>query len=367
MPSKKVNVAVFEHGLIVGTLTARPVRVMPNGRAGVVCDGVVYPLYTGNVIVLENEPVDRNAIASSPAHSQIPYATFLDAESVGEDDDIDPEEKALRILEQALRELRVAEDDDVDVEVEDEESGENEVRRELLTDLVITLSSRPLDADVTARIASFEGDANVGGGYLAGRYHEVCTRPGHEVEDSVEGQLAAMATLVRDEKALLTRLSSQHGPFLESRPHLAERALNAELDKVDTDASWRSPDDTLRRCRASLTYLRHATVLSFGTDDGISMLRPVLEKLMQPAVVRVGDVPRNVTAAASNLHRMIDLVNELIGVDDPDELPRGDAKNSWRYRTASSTVSPIYPTYPSGRISPSWVTFRSKCSRRASQ
>ena len=162
--------------------------------------------------------------------------------------------------------------------VEDEESGDHEVRREQLTDLVMALSNRPLDAeDVTARLATFEEDADVGCGCLAWRYREVCTRPGYAVEGSVEGELTAMATLVRDEKALLARLSSPYGPFLVNRPHLADRALNAELDKVDTDASWRSPDAALRR-RASLSYLRHATVLAFGTDDGFSLLHPVLEE-----------------------------------------------------------------------------------------
>jgi hypothetical protein len=290
MAWKKVGVVVYYDGRVVDTLTPRPVRVMPNGRAGVVYNGVVYPLYEGNIVLLEDEPVDKDECDRFvPAHAPIPYASDLDAGRG----------------------------------FKDEESGGHELRRGELTDRVMALSNRPLDAeDVKARIAAFEDDDDLGCGYLAWRYREVCTRPGYVVEDSVEGQLTAMATLVRDEKALLARLSSQHGPFLEIRPHLSERALNAELEKVETDASWRSPDDALRRCRASLAYVRHATVLAFGTEEGFSLLCPILEKLKPPAVVRIGDLPRNVAAAASNLTRMIDLVNELTGVDEPAHLCR---------------------------------------------
>lgn len=382
MASKKVDVEVYYDGRVVSTLTQRPVRVMPNGRAGIVHNGVVYPLYEGNIVLLEDQPVDKGECDQFvPAYAPIPHASRPDAGSAGTADHLGIEawyletnprghylavkcsraavEKLIDAVNEIglgvrgwgesrrqaddgvfydwyirlefrgsredclewLEDLLVAEDDDIDWGFEDNEPGDHEVRRGELTDLVMALSNRPLDAeDVTARIAAFEEDADLGCGYLAWRYREVSTRPGHVVEDFVEDQLAAMATLVRDEKALLARLSSQHGPFLESRPHLAERALIAEFDKVDTDASWRSPDDALRRCRASISYFRHATVLAFGTDDGFSLLRPVMEKLRPPALVRLGDIPRNVAASASNLTRMVDLVNELIGVDDPAEL-----------------------------------------------
>ncbi|WP_418011594.1 hypothetical protein [Mycobacterium sp. 23] len=224
---------------------------------------------------------------------------------------------------QRVEELLVAEDDDIDETFEDEEPGDREVRRGELTDLLMALASTPLDAeDVAVRIATFGEDAELGCGYLAWRYREVCTRPGHVVEDSAESELAAMATLVRDEKALLARLSSLDGPFLAGGPYLAERALTAELDRVDTDDSWWSPDDALRRCRTSLHYLHTATVLSFGTDNGFNLLSPTLEQLRPPDAVRLGNVPSSVAAAASNLTRLIELVNELIGVDDPAALRR---------------------------------------------
>ncbi len=382
MVSKKVDVAVHYGGRVVDTLTARPVRVMPNGRAGVVHNGVVYPLYPGNIVLLEDQPVDKGECDRFvSAHAAILYASGLDVGSTEALDHLGIEAwhletnrlghyLAVRCSRPALEELvdafneiglgvrgwgesrrpaddgmfydwyirlefrgsreeclewlediMVAEDVDIDWGFEGDNSRDREVRRGELTDLVMAQSNRPLDAeDVTARIGAFEEDSDLGCGYLAWRYHEICTRPGHVADDSVEGQLAVMATLVCDEKALLARLSSQYGPFLEGGPHLPERAIIAELDKVDTDASWRSPDDALRRCRTSMTCLRHVTVISFGTADGFSLLRPILKELTPPDAARVVNVPLNVAAAASNLTRMIGLVNELIGVDDPAEL-----------------------------------------------
>lgn len=382
MASRKVDVAVYYEGRVVDTLSARPVRVMPNGRAGVVFNGVVYPLYEGNRVLLEDEPADKSECDQFvPGHAAIPYAFGVDTESAETVDHLGIEawyletnprghylvvncsREAVEELVDAINEIglgvrgwgesrrpaddgvfydwyirlefrgsreeclewledvMVVEDGDIDGDLAYGELGDREVRRGELINLVMALSNKPLDGeDVAARIAAFGDDTDRGCGYLAWRYREVCTRPGHEVDDSVKGQLAAMATLVRDDIALLARLSSQHGPFLEGGPHLAERALTAELDRVDTDASWRSPDDALRRCRASVTYLRRAVVLAFGTDDGPSLLRPTLETLAPPDAVQLVNAPRNVAAAASNLTRMIGLVNELIDVDDPTEL-----------------------------------------------
>jgi hypothetical protein len=51
------------------------VRLMPSGYAGVVFDGVVYPLHRGDLIRLEDEPVDKTLCNRFvPNGSQIPYA-----------------------------------------------------------------------------------------------------------------------------------------------------------------------------------------------------------------------------------------------------------------------------------------------------
>lgn len=383
MATKTVDVIVYYEGRVVDTLAARPIRVMPNERAGIVYNGVVYPLYEGNIVRAEDEPVakaecDRFVSARAP----IPYASGL---AVGGADAVDhlgieawyvetsrlghylavkcsraAAEKLVEAVDdiglgvrgwgesrrpaadgvfydwylriefkgsreeclQMLDDLFLAEDDDgVDVGADYEESDDNELRREQLADLAMALSNTPLTAeDVTARLTVFEDDVDGSSGYLAWRYREFCTRPGQVVEGSLAGQLAAMVTVVREEKALFARLSSQYGPFIESRPHLAERALTTERDRVDTDASWRSPDDVLRLCRASVTYLRHATVLSFGTEDGFNLLRTILAELRPPTGVRLDGMPRHVAAAAVNLTRTIDLVNELIGSDDVEEV-----------------------------------------------
>jgi hypothetical protein len=60
MASKKVDVAVYDGDSIVARLTARPVRLMPGEQAGVVYNGVVYRLYRGDFIALEDQPVDKD-------------------------------------------------------------------------------------------------------------------------------------------------------------------------------------------------------------------------------------------------------------------------------------------------------------------
>lgn len=45
MASKKVDVAVHDGDRLVARLTARPVRLMPHGYAGVVYNGAVYHFY----------------------------------------------------------------------------------------------------------------------------------------------------------------------------------------------------------------------------------------------------------------------------------------------------------------------------------
>jgi hypothetical protein len=74
MASKKVDVAVYDGARRAARLTARGVRLMPDGYAGVVYNGAVYPLYEGNYIDISGESVDKdNCDRFVAAYSDIPY------------------------------------------------------------------------------------------------------------------------------------------------------------------------------------------------------------------------------------------------------------------------------------------------------
>ena len=86
MASKKVNVAVYDGDRLVTKLAARPVRLMPDGYAGVVYNAAVYPLYADDCINLADEPVDKDDCDRFvPAYKDTPY-TPEDRPYGGDDD-----------------------------------------------------------------------------------------------------------------------------------------------------------------------------------------------------------------------------------------------------------------------------------------
>lgn len=371
-----VDVDVYDKDRFLARLSPRPVRLMPGGNAGVVYDGVVYPLREGNIIEVNDETVGRDDCSGfARPGDKIRYLVDIDADEVVDHlgigdwyvesaryghylafdgsreaaerlvDAVDATGLGVRGWGESRRpadngkrydwylrlEFRGSRDDCLEVleqllasEAVEEDQGPSTVSATWaphLTILVMNLSDEPMDTETVAgRLASFCSNDSVGG-YLAWRYHELRTRPGNTADDSSMNELLAMAAVVRDDKALVSRLSMQHGPFLDNRPHIAERALRAELDKVDSEAEWRSPDDALRRSRSSLSFLRSAIILSFAADDGFAWLNTVLPQLMPPREVSAGNgVARNVAAAASNLARMITLVEQMTTRPEPSAV-----------------------------------------------
>lgn len=388
MASKVVDAGVFDGDEFVANAAGRPLWLMPSGVAGIVYKGCVYPLYEGDYIDLADDSVSKNECSGFvSADSEIPYAPepesahidgafgieawYLETNRFGHYLVFDGSEQAAERLVEAVGAIglgvkgwgeswRPADNgafydwyirlgfigsrdecmelvgtfladegaDEYYSDVEDDDRRDAVAKWEQLTALAMAASLESLDADtVRDRLKLFDEDLSGGGGYLALRLREVGTRPGSTHDDSAASQLQIMSSIVRDDRELIGRLVSHYGPFLENRPHLAERALASEFDKVDVDASWRSPDDALRRARASLTFLRHAVVLAFGAKDSVDRLGPMLTELMPPAQARVSEAPRNVAAAIANLTRMISLVGERFGADDVEELcARGRAE-----------------------------------------
>ena len=74
MASKKVDVAVRDGDRLVARLTARPVRLMPDGYAGVVYNSAVYPLHESNYIDIGDDSIDKDDCDRFvAAYSDIPY------------------------------------------------------------------------------------------------------------------------------------------------------------------------------------------------------------------------------------------------------------------------------------------------------
>ncbi|BBX24032.1 hypothetical protein MTER_34430 [Mycolicibacter terrae] len=370
---------VCQVGRPVTTLQRRPVRLMPSGSAGVVYQGAVYPLYTGDIIRLEDDPLDKEACGGFvTGRGRIPYAPavepvaeaspvcridawHLESNRFGHylvfDSSHESAQLLVEIVEQAglgvkrwdestrpadngafydwfirlgfdgtreeclqrLDLLFVAEDaeDSLSNHTENANGADDSIAggREL-ADALLAAGIESISREVAVdRLAFFDHDGGYHDGYLAWRFHEMCTRPGQAADYSDVGQLQRMRSIVLDVKELIVRLAGQHGRYLDNRPHLARRALDAELDKVDLDASWRSPDDALRRARASLTFLRHAVILTFGSEDYGERLHPLLHRLLPPPEVPNDDAAPNLAAAVGNLRRMIHSVEELFSRD----------------------------------------------------
>lgn len=74
MARTTVDIDVFEGTAVVDVAHDRPVRLMPNGLAGVVYRDKVYPLYAGDVIRIEDESLDKALCQRFLAHGlPIPY------------------------------------------------------------------------------------------------------------------------------------------------------------------------------------------------------------------------------------------------------------------------------------------------------
>ncbi|MDV3135633.1 hypothetical protein [Mycobacterium sp. 29Ha] len=383
MAVKKVDVTVLHGGHVVRTSYARTVRLMPDGYAGIMYDGGVYPLYQGDLINLEDEPLDQDACPQLCRDgADIRYADQPDPgttypEHLGIDDwhlesnrfghylVFDGSEEAARRLAVAVEESglevrrideseRAADDGqfydwfirlgfdgtrdeclrrvealfvDADPGLFEDAAGALDQKSEFdpddaqkLAEAVVEFAAGAVDIEEAVELIESFGTGPVGSGYLAWRYAEMSTRPTYPPDGSIVGRLALMASIIRDDKQLLARLETGHGRFLES-PHLTRRAIETEFDKIDFEASWWSTDDALRRARSSLAFLRNAIMLAFGSDDPSAMLLPKVPHLTPPDVSRLPHVPPHVTASVTALTRMIGLLIDLFE-RDADDLAR---------------------------------------------
>lgn len=75
MSSAKLTVKVYDGSRLVETISDRPVRLTPDGKAGVVYAGEVYPVYSDNSISLDARPTKKSLCYSFLTQgARVPYA-----------------------------------------------------------------------------------------------------------------------------------------------------------------------------------------------------------------------------------------------------------------------------------------------------
>lgn len=82
MSSQKVDAEVHREGRVVDTVTSRPVRLLPDGRAGIVFGGAVYPLYADHTICLDDASVEKDlCLRFARATDELRYAATSEVRS----------------------------------------------------------------------------------------------------------------------------------------------------------------------------------------------------------------------------------------------------------------------------------------------
>lgn len=381
MASKKVNVEVFDGERLVVRLAARPVRLMPDGYAGVVYNGMVYPFYERNFVQLTDTPIAKDdCVRFVGVYAEIPYARrtelatpfgdghlgiedwYLETNRFGHYLVFDSsEEVAQRLVDavefaglgvrrcdessrsadngqfydwfirlafdgsreeclEKLRELLEDEAAPLDVDLLEEVSCDNatdyvgDVDLDEVVQLVLSESAPPIDAAETVeflKLFDLKGN-HVYKGYFSCRYREAVARLGPKFGESAGGRLQVIGSIIRDDKELLARLIGVHGRFLDDDAGAARRALAAEFDKIDLDATWYSPDDALRMAHASSVFVRRSALLMFGYEECREQLQHMVTTLAPPPPEQRPQYPEHVAAAIANLDRMIGFVETLL-------------------------------------------------------
>ena len=162
-------------------------------------------------------------------------------------------------------------------------------------------------------LEAFIGNGRPYSGYLSWRLRELATRPVQVFDQTAEGVLRAMSSIVREDKQLIAKLEEQHGDFLQDQSDCAGKALEVEFGKLNLDESWTIPASALRRSRAASGFLRRAIVLTFASQDYATRLLPMLARLRPPAKRVYGTRDRLAHASVTNLRRMIAIVDGLFG------------------------------------------------------
>lgn len=382
MNRKTVDVEVVDGDETIDVAHDRPVRLMPNGEAAIVYRERVYPLYVGNIVRLEDWPLDVELCQRFVAWDEpIPYCSdsdddwdfaddelpeqklgiacwYLESSKLGHYLAFDGSEVAAEQLAAAIDEsdlglvklgasFRPADDDQqydwyirlkfrgarehclrvlngiLSSETpnsDDPETGVLSAGFQLVThrEIVAQVVARLSDPDHRGEVQQILYQFGEGVGYLSWRFAHFESSSRASTAEGIE----ILGRIVTEDKELIARIEKEHGNFLdEDTQHFAQRAIHLEFERIDLEDSWNTGDGALRRSRASMRFLRKAVVLTLACEDYPERLGPMLNQLKPPAAIQLNRAfPAHVKIAVESLRGNISRVEELFAGDWHGEL-----------------------------------------------
>ena len=381
MTRKTVDVEVFDGDETVDVAHDRPVRLMPSGKAAIVYRERVYPLYEGNVIHLEDLPLDMELCQRFLAWDEpVPYCSYLEEEWDFADDEMHEEKLGIGswYLESsklghylafdaseagAQRVAAAIEESDLGLvklgesfrpaadghqydwyirlrfrgqrehclrvlegilgstkfpDTNESEPQRDSPERQSVSHWEIVTQALTLLADPEQRQEVRQTLDSFGDGY-----GYLSWRFGQVTSNALQSPADGVRTLggiVAEDKELIARLEKEYGDFLEEdKEQLAERAIAVEFERIDLEDSWNTGDGALRRSRASTRFLRKAVVLTIVSGDYPDRLQPMLNQLKPPASVQFNHtLPIHVKIAVETLRLTIATVEEFFGDVEDD-------------------------------------------------
>ncbi len=383
MTRKTVDVEVFDGDETIDVAHDRPVRLMPSGKAAIVYRERVYPLYEGNIIHLEDLPLDMELCQRFVAWDEpVPYCSYREEEWDSADDEtheenlgigswylessklghylaFDASEAGAQRLAAAIEEsdlglvklgesfrpaadghqydwyirlrfrgqrehcLRVLEGilgSTKSLDMNEFEPQRDSPGNQSVSHWEIVTQALTLLADPEQRQEVRQILDSFGEGY--GYLSWRYSQVSSHARSSPAAGVETLGRIVAEDKNLIDRLEKEYGDFLDDdNRHLAQRAIDAEFELIDLEDSWNTGDGALRRSRASTRFLRKAVVLTMANEDYADRLRPMLHQLKPPATVQFNRaLPNHVKIAVETLRETISQVEALFAGDFLGEL-----------------------------------------------
>lgn len=382
MTRKTVDVEVFDGDETIDVAHERPVRLMPCGKAAIVYRERVYPLHEGNIIRLEDLPLDVELCQRFVAWDEpIPYCSdseeewdfaddamakeslgigswYLESSKLGHYVAFDASEAGAQRLAAAIKDSDLglvkldesfrpaADGHQYDWYIRLKFRGPRDQCLRILEGILgganspdgneaepqtnspgQSVSHWEIVTQALALLADPEQRDEVrqtldafgdGYGYLSWRFRQVVSNALPSPADGVR----TLGKIVAEDKELIARLETEYGDFLEEdEEQRAQRAIDVEFERIDLEDSWNSGDGALRRSRASTRFLRKAVVLTIASGDYPDRLQPMLNRLKPPASVQFNrTLPTHVTIAVETLRGTISQVEALFAGDFLGEL-----------------------------------------------
>lgn len=291
MARARVDADVFEGTVIVDVAYDRPIRLLPNGLAGIVYRDAVYPLYAGDVIHLEDRPLEKELCRQFLAWgAPTPYwpasnageeehddgelgigSWYLESSRLGHYLAFDASEAAAEQLANAIEEsglgvvklgesfrpadngqrydwyirlrfrgssdkcLSVIEDilsgglasDHEDLTGPDRETQSSQPEVPSIYSIIARLVAQIPDPVERSDAGRKLREIGEDWPYLSWRFAEFSTRSGQSIDSSRLGAAKILSAIVREDQELISRIEDAHGSVFKGGPDSRRLAQRA--------------------------------------------------------------------------------------------------------------------------------------------